>query len=192
MSSLKYDLIENYVYLYHIKKYIVIPVFPESMSDTLSVNFNKSTPMSRSAPIYSYSDSGPRSIQFKIRMHRDMMQEMNYNVSNYPVAIGEDYVDVIIKELQAAALPEYNTASKLVDPPQIAVRFGKDIFIKGVVTGSVTVDYNLPILENDKFGVVDVAFTVEEIQPFQASDVIEYGSYRGVDTTLDRNMWARG
>lgn len=192
MNDEKYNLIENYIYLYHIQKYILLPVFPETMSDTLGVNFNKSTPMSRSAPIYSYSDSGPRSMQISLRLHRDMMREMNYNVSNYPVPINEDYVDVIIREIQAIALPEYNSASKLVDPPQVAVRFGQDVFIKGIVTGGVTVTYNLPMLDNGKYAVVDISFTVEEIQPFQASDVIEYGSFRGVDTSLERSMWARG
>lgn len=192
MNDEKYNLIENYIYLYHVQKYILLPVFPETMSDTLGVNFNKSTPMSRSAPIYSYSDSGPRSMQISLRLHRDMMREMNYNVSNYPVPINEDYVDVIIREIQAIALPEYNSASKLVDPPQVAVRFGQDVFIKGIVAGNVTVTYNLPILDNGKYAVVDISFTVEEIQPFQASDVIEYGSFRGVDTSLERSMWARG
>lgn len=191
MTNGKYDIIENYIYLYHLKKYILIPVFPESMSDSLKSDFNSSTPMSRSAPIYSYSNSGPRSMQIKLRFHRDMMQQLNYNKSNYPIKIGEDYVDVIIREVQAMALPEYNSSSKLVDPPQIAVRFGEDVFIKGIVNGGVTVDYNLPILDNGKFALVDVSFTVEEVQPFQASDVVEYGSYRGVDTTLTRSMWAR-
>lgn len=184
-----WNMIENYIYLYHIDKFIVIPTFPEQFADTLSVNFNKSTPMSRSAPIYSYSDSGPRSLQINLDLHRDMMTEINYGVSNLPVQLGDDYVDTIAREIQAIALPSYNSSNKIVDPPMIAVRFGNDIFIKGVVTGAVTVTYSLPILETEKFGHVMISFTVEEIDPYDANSIIQVGSFRGVDTTLERNVW---
>lgn len=192
MSNIKaFNMIDNYIYLYHIKQFIVIPTFPDSLTDTLGVNFNKSTPMSRSAPIYSYSDSGPRSIQINLDLHRDMMTQINHGVSNAKVAIGDDYVDTIIKQLQAVALPAYNASEKLVDPPLIAVRFGNDIFIKGVVNGAVSTTYALPILENDKYAHVSISFTVEEVDPYSAQQVATAGSFRGLDTTLERNMWKR-
>lgn len=186
-----FNMIDNYIYLYHIDKFIVIPTFPDTFTDQLNVNFNKSTPMSRSAPIYSYSDSGPRSVQIDLDLHRDMMTQINTGVSNYPVAIGDDYVDSIIKEVQAIALPAYNSSDKVVDPPMIAVRFGNDLFIKGVVSGGVGVTYELPILENDKYAHVKISFSVEEIEPYDAHSIISEGSYRGVDTTLERNVWKR-
>jgi hypothetical protein len=34
----------------------------------------------------------------------------------------------------------------MVNPPMVAVRFGNEIFIKGVVTGGVTVTSQLPLL----------------------------------------------
>ena len=186
-----WNMIENYIYLYHIDKFIIIPTFPDQLADTLSVNFNKSTPMSRSAPIYSYSDSGPRSLQINLDLHRDMMTEINYGVSNYPVQLGDDYVDVIAREIQAIALPAYNSSNKIVDPPMVAIRFGNDVFIKGVVTGAVTVTYSLPILETEKFGHVMISFTVEEVDPYDANSIIQVGSFRGLDTTLERNVWRR-
>lgn len=186
-----FNMIENYVYLYHIDKFIIIPTFPESITDMLSVNFNKSTPMSRSAPIYSYSDSGPRSLQVNLDLHRDMMTEINVGVSNYGVSVGDDYVDSIIKELQAIALPAYNSGQKIVDPPQVAVRFGNDIFIKGVVTGAVSVTYQLPLLANNKYAHVSVSFNVEEIDPYDANTVIQAGSFRGLDSSLERNVWRK-
>lgn len=186
-----FNMIENYVYLYHIDKFIIIPTFPESITDTLSVNFSRSTPMSRSAPIYSYSDSGPRSLQVNLDLHRDMMTEINTGISNYGVAVGDDYVDSIIKELQAIALPAYNSGQKIVDPPQIAVRFGNDIFIKGVVTGAVSVTYQLPLLANNKYAHVSVSFSVEEIDPYDANTVIQAGSFRGLDSSLERNVWRK-
>lgn len=186
-----WNMIDNYIYLYHIDKFIVIPTFPDQLADTMGVNFNKSTPMSRSAPIYSYSDSGPRSLQINLDLHRDMMTEINYGVSNFPLPLGDDYVDVMAREIQAIALPSYNSSNKIVDPPMVAVRFGNDVFIKGVVVGAVTVTYSLPILETDKFGHVMISFTVEEIDPYDANSVIQVGSFRGLDTTLERNLYRR-
>ena len=186
-----FNMIDNYVYLYHVNQFIVIPSFPDSITDTMSVNFNKSTPISRSAPIYSYSDSGPRSLQINLDLHRDMMMQINKGTSNANVAIGDDYVDTLVKQLQAAALPAYKASEKLVDPPLVAVRFGNDIFIKGIVSGAVSVTYAVPILTNDKYAHVSVSFTVEEVDPYSAQQVMTAGSFRGIDKTLERNMWKR-
>lgn len=186
-----YNMIDNYVYLYHVNQFIVIPTFPESLTDSMAVDFQRSTPMSRSAPIYSYSSSGPRSLQITLDLHRDMMTQINRGLSNIRVPVGDDYVDTLIKQLQAAALPAYNSGAKLVNPPLVAVRFGNDIFIKGVVTGSVSVTYALPILDNNKYAHVSVSFNVEEVDPYDAQTVMQTGSFRGIDTTLERNLWRR-
>lgn len=184
-----FKMIDNYVYLYHVDQFIVIPTFPDSLTDTMSVNFNKATPMSRSAPIYSYSDSGPRSLQINLDLHRDMMTQINYSVSNATVEIGDDYVDTLVKQLQAAALPAYGASEKLVDPPMVAVRFGNDVFIKGVVVGAVSVTYSLPIISGNKYAHVSVSFTVEEVDPYDAQTVMQSGSFRGLSDTLERNAW---
>lgn len=187
-----FNMPDNYIYLYHIKQFVVIPTFPDTLTDSIGVNFNKSTPMSRSAPIYSYSDSGPRSIRVQLELHRDMMTQINKGTSNLTLDIGDDYVDTIIKCLQAAALPAYGASNKLVDPPMVAVRFGNDIFIKGIVNGSVDVTYDLPILDNNKYAKVSISFIVEEVDPYDAQQVMQSGSFRGLDTTLERNIWRRG
>lgn len=191
MSLEKFQMIDNYIYLYHVNQFIIIPTFPESITDSLSVNFNKSTPMSRSAPIYSYSDSGPRSLQVNLDLHRDMMTEINYGLSNAKLEMGNDYVDTLIAYLQAAALPNYGASQKMVDPPMVAVRFANDVFIKGVVTDGVAVTYQLPLLENNKYAHVSVSFTIEEVDPYDAKQVMQTGSFRGIDTSLERNVWKR-
>lgn len=191
MESKKFNMIDNYIYLYHLDQFIVLPTFPESMNDQLSVKFNSATPMSRSAPIYSYSDSGPRSLQIDLKLHRDMMTEINWQVSNAKVALGDDYVDTLIKYIQAAALPVYGGAQKMVDPPMVAVRFGEELFIKGIVADGVSVTYELPILENNKYANVSVAFQVQEVDPYDAQTVMQTGSFRGLDTSLERNIWKR-
>ncbi len=184
-------MIDNYIYLYHVDQFIVVPTFPDTLNDTIDVSYNSSTPMSRSAPIYSYSHSGPRRLQVNLDLHRDLMTQINWGVSNAKLATGDDYVDTLIKLVQAAALPAYQASEKLVDPPMVAVRFGNELFIKGVVNGSVGVTYQPPILDTNKYAHVSISFNVEEVEPFDARIVMEAGSFRGLDTTLERNFWKR-
>ena len=184
-----YDLIENYIYLYHTQTFIILPTFADNIADTLPVSYNTTTPMTRSAPIYSFSHSGPRSVQININLHRDMLWEINYKKSNLPVTIDEDYVDILIAQVQAAALPEYGAAEKMVNPPIVAVRFGNDIFVKGVIQGAVGLNYQLPVLRSGKYATIGLNFTVNEIDPYSASDVMVQGSFRGMDQTLERNVF---
>ena len=188
---MSYNMIENYIYMYHVQQFIVIPTYPESLTDTLSVEFASSTPMSRSAPIYSYSKSGPRQITIKLDLHRDLMTQVNKDVSNIPVSPGDDYVDTLIKQIQAIALPLYGATEKMVVPPIIACRFGNDIFIRGVVEGNVGVDYDLPIISGNKYAHVGVSFTIVEVDPYSAPQVMTSGSFRGFDASLERNVWTR-
>ena len=188
---MSYNMIENYIYMYHVQQFIVIPTYPESLTDTLSVEFASSTPMSRSAPIYSYSKSGPRQITIKLDLHRDLMTQVNKDVSNIPVSPGDDYVDTLIKQIQAIALPVYGATEKMVDPPIIACRFGNDIYIRGVVEGNVGVDYDLPIISGNKYAHVGVSFTIVEVDPYSAPQVMTSGSFRGFDASLERNVWTR-
>lgn len=186
-------MIDNYLYLYHTKKLIILPLYPESIQDSMPANFQPNTPMLRSAPIYSYSDSGPRSLQIELPLHRDMLNDVNIESSRFgtisPELFEEDYVDIMINQLQAAALPKYATAQKMVDPPIVAVRFGNSIFCKGVVKGGVTVSYSGPILENNKYAVATVGFTVEEIDPYDADTVMIEGGFRGIRKTLESNLF---
>ena len=187
--SMQENLIDNYIYIYHLDKFVILPVWPESIQDSLSSTFAQSTPLSRSAPIFSFSKSGPRSMQINLKLHRDMMQMVNYNRSNLNVELGDDYTDTIVKTLQACALPNYKNASKMVDPPLVAIRFGNDIFIKGIINGGVTVTYGLPILSNNKYANVEISFTIYEVDPYSASEVAELGSFRGLNKTLEKRLY---
>lgn len=185
----RYAMIDNYIYLFHTQTMIVVPAFADSVTDNLSCTYVQSTPLSRSAPIYSYQSSGPRTLRFEFNLHRDMMKEINYgisNVSDLDMPDNDDYVNFMIKAIQAAALPSYEAATKAVNPPVVAVRLGGDIFIKGVVTGGVSVTYGYPILEGGHYANVRIGLDVAEIDPYQASDVIKEGSYRGLPKTLER------
>lgn len=187
-----YALIENYIYLFHVDKFILLPTYPESVQDTLSSTFSSQSLLSRSAPIFSYSYSGPRTIQVNLSLHRDMMQELNYGVSNInldELEIGEDYVDVLIKHIQAVALPKYSSGEKMVNPPLVALRFGNDIYIKGVVNGGVSLTYSGPIGDDNKYKKIDISFQISEIDPYDAPTVMKLGSYRGVNKTLERRIY---
>ena len=188
-NSLQENLIENYIYLYHLDKFVIIPTYPDSFQDSLKSSFAQNTPLSRSAPIFSYQNSGPRDVQINLSLHRDMMQMMNYKRSNLNVEIGDDYVDTIIKQLQACALPSYKIAAKMVNPPSVAVRFGNEIFIKGIINGGVTVTYKTPLLENNKYALVDISFTVTETDPYDAETVANLGSFRGLNSTIEKRLY---
>lgn len=184
-----FRMIDNYVYMYHTGTLLALPTYADSITDVMSVNFVSSTPLARSSPIYSYATSGPRQLSFTFNLHRDMMQAINYGVSNLDTTINDDYVDYLINSLQACAVPEYSSTDKMVDPPMVAVRLGNDIFIKGVVLGNVSVTYELPILTTGKYASAKVSFVVAEVDPYSADTIQVAGSFRGLSTSLERNVY---
>lgn len=186
-----FTMIDNYIYLYHTDTLIAIPLYPETISDTMSINYSQTTPLSRSAPIYSFVNSGPRTFAVSLNLHRDMMNDINVASSNLkiPNLDESDYVDEMIKQLNAAVLPRYAAAEKMVNPPIVAVRFGKDIFCKGVIIGGLTTTYAGPILRTDKYAQVNVDFTIYEIDPYDADSVMQVGHFRGLNTDLERRVW---
>lgn len=189
MATLEERLIDNYIYLYHTDEWVLIPVYPDQIADSMSTTFNSTNALSRSAPVFSYSNSGPRTVQINIDLHRDMMDEVNYGKANLRVDIGDDYVDTIIKRLQSIALPRYQASSKSVVPPMVAVRFGEEVFIKGVVNSNITVTYKKPILSNNKYAVVSINFNVLEVDPYDADSVSQLGSFRGLTRTFKNGIY---
>ena len=184
-------LIENYIYFYNIDKYCVLPQYPESLSDQMSATFNQSTILGRSAPIYTYTGSGPRSITFSFTLHRDLMTDVNLAENSLGIEEGSDVIEELIKTIEAAALPRYVNASKAVNPPVVAVRIGDEIYIKGVVQGSVQKTFSGPIIDN-KYAVCQLQFTVNEIDPYDAEIVKTIGGFRGLDIGVEGGSLAGG
>lgn len=186
-----YKLPDNYIYISHLGadgEYLILPSYPDSIQDSMSSTFQQQNALSRSAPIFTYSNSGPRSIQISLSLHRDMMDDVNLKASNITLEDGEDYVDTLIKKLQSIALPKYNIVNKAVEPPLVAIRLGNEIFIKGIVNGGVTVTYNKPILSNNKYALVQISFTVYETDPYDATSVAKNGGFRGITRTMKNGM----
>ena len=189
-------LLENYIYLYHLDKFCILPSMPDSISDNMQSRFVDTNALARSAPVQSYSNSGPRSISFTFDLHRDIMEDLNRNISNLKDNVvdikDKDYVDILINYLQACALPKYNVykvGSKAVDPPQVAIRMGNDIFIRGVVSSGVSVVYKKPILDNGKYALVQVTISVTEVDPYDAPTVAMVGGFRGVSATCKGGIY---
>ena len=199
MSS-PYKLIENYIYIYQLDKYVIIPVYPETLQDTLGSTFSTENVLARTAPIFTYSSSGPRSIQINLPLHRDMMNDINYDntafIDDVNAELGNDYIDTLIRYLQAMALPSYNavdlatdTYNSMINPPLIACKFGNSVFIKGIVEGDVSVEYTGPISKDGKYMQVSVSFTVKETEPQDAETIAKWGSNRGLSTLMTKGLY---
>jgi hypothetical protein len=182
---------ENYLYISHLDEdfqFWQLPCTPETISDSMTSTFNETSALGRSAPVFTYSKSGPRTVQVSLKFHRDMMDALNVGTSNVVLKLGEDYVDNLIKALQAIAVPRYNLSNKAVEPPLVAMRLSQEVFVKGVVTSAIGLEYSLPILSNGKYAQVSVSFTVSEVDPYDATTVFQNGSFRGVVKTLKTGM----
>ena len=198
--SAPYKLIENYIYIYQLDKYLIIPVYPDSLQDTLGSTFSSENILARTAPIFTYSNSGPRSIQINLEFHRDMMNDVNYNNINFidevNAELGNDYIDTLIRYLQAMSLPAFNavdlatdTYNSMINPPLVACKFGNNIFIKGIVDGDVSVEYSGPISKDGKYLQVAVSFTIKETEPQDAETIAKWGSDRGLNTLMTKGLY---
>ena len=184
-------LTNNYIYISHMDddyKYWRLPTEPDSVSDSMTSTFNQTSALGRSAPIFTYSGSGPRSVTITLNLHRDMMDDINMGNVSPTFLEGEDYVDSLVRALQSISLPKYTTQNNVVEPPIVAVRFGNEIFIRGVVDTAIAITYTKPILNNDKYARVDISFSISEIDPYDAPTVFKNGSFRGLVATMKEGM----
>lgn len=187
----KYILPENYIYISHLDEdfqFWRLPCCPETINDTMTSSFQETSALGRSAPVMTYGHSGPRTVQIELKLHRDMMDDVNVGVSNAALEKGEDYIDNLIRALQSISVPKYNLNNKAVEPPLVAIRLSNEVFIKGVVNGSIGLTYRLPILSNGKYAEVSLSLQITEVDPYDASTVFKNGSFRGVVKTLKKGM----
>jgi len=183
--------ITNYIYLYHTKEWLVLPETPDQVTDSMTSTFSQTNALSRTAPVFSYSNSGPRTVQIQLNLHRDMMAEANEGVATFEVPYDSDYVTELIKRLQSIALPVYEPSWRGVVPPMVAMRIGNEIFVRGVVQGGVSVVYQKPILANDHYAQVTVNFQVYEVDAYDAKDVANSGSFRGWTKAFDDGLYVK-
>ena len=183
------NLINNYIYLYHTDEYLLLPEYPDTVSDKMESTFGQQNALSRTAPVFAYANSGPRQVQIDLNLHRDMLDDVNLSASNIKLEAGEDYMDALIRKLQAIALPSYRMAEQMVNPPMIAVKLGEEIFVKGVVQGGVSVTYEKPILVGDRYAKCTLNFFVYEVDPYDAESVGQLGSFRGITSQFKDGIY---
>jgi hypothetical protein len=177
-----------YLYISHLDeefKYWQLPGYPDEVTDQMNSTFEATTALGRSAPVYTFSNAGPRSVAISLSFHRDMFEEMPTNVVPRE---GEDRAESFIHALQAIAVPKYNLSNKAIEPPLVAVRLGREVFIKGIVNSGISVTYSKPILANEKYAGVKISFTISEVDPYDSTTVFQNGSFRGLTATLRQGM----
>jgi hypothetical protein len=101
---------------------------------------------------------------------------------------GDDLAQNFIHALQAIAVPKYNLSNKAIEPPLVAIRLGREVFIKGIVSGGISVTYGKPILVDEKYATMKIDFTITEVDPYDATTVFKNGSFRGMVATLRDGM----
>lgn len=197
---------ENYIYISHlgeVGEWWWLPCCPQTIQDSMESQFQAATALGRSAPIQTYSHSGPRTVQVELLLHRDMMDEINLfgrqlgtKKLEYPTSVkvenGEDFVDSLIRALQSISVPKYSISEKCVEPPLVAMRLSNEVFIKGIVSGSIGLTYELPIISGGKYAQVRLSITVTEVDPYDATSVFKNGSFRGVVQTLKGKLGLGG
>lgn len=182
---------DNYIYISHLDndlQYWKLPCVADDITDSMGSTFSENSALGRSAPVFTYSKSGPRTVRISLPLHRDIMEDANHGFSNAKLGYGEDYVDNLIHALQAIAVPKYNISNKAIEPPLVAIRLTNEIFIKGVVTNAISVTYKKPIFANGKYAQVTIGLDISEVDPYDATTIYKNGSFRGVVATLKKGM----
>lgn len=187
-----------YLYISHLDRidekhyqYWMLPGYPNDVTDTMSSSFTPNTALGRSAPVYTFNNSGPREVQISLEFHRDMFEDINkfqYPNGTDKFVDSDDMAERFIHALQAIAVPKYNLSNKAIEPPLVAVRLGREVFIKGVVTSGISVTYSKPILVNEKYAGIKVSFTISEVDPYDSTTVFKNGSFRGLTATLRHGL----
>ena len=181
--SLEYYSTNNYIYISHLDSkghYWELPVAPDKISDSMTSTFAETQALGRSAPVFTYSHSGPRKVQLELFLRRDMMDDINVFNTSADVESGEDFIDSLIRGLQAIAVPKYDISNKAVEPPLVTMRLSNEVFIKGVVSSNIGVEYGLPIISGGRYAQVRISFEVTEVDPYDSTAVFKNGSFRGV------------
>lgn len=182
---------DTYLYISHLDEglqYWKLYFWPDEVTDQMQSSFTETTALGRTAPIFTFSGAGPRTVNISLALHRDLMDDVNLASSNVKLKEGEDYLDSLLNALQAIALPKYHWENQAIEPPLVALRLGNEIFIKGVLLQGITVTYGKPILTNNKYAKANVNLTIAEVDPYDSETVFKNGGFRGVVQSMRENM----
>lgn len=169
LSGLKYN---NYIHNHSTGATYYLP-YPDTLNDSMAVSYTPVTILSRSAPVYVWTNSGPRTVSVEFNLHRDM--------DNDSVIIGltkrQFTVNKFLDEIQSLSLPSYSN-SGVITAPQISMRIGSKCFITGVLTSAPQVNYNKPLNKDGEYQQATVSLAISEVGAYDADIVRSVGNYR--------------
>lgn len=125
-----------------------IPCYPKSLSDSVGVTFNSGQLFTSTEPYFVFHHSGPRTVSVAFQLHREMR-----GIDN------DGYIDSIASVLKAACYPVHDGWMG----SEVILIVGSDIYIRGIISGSVSVSYSGPIIDG-KYNVIDISFSIDEVQ----------------------------
>lgn len=200
--------IDAYVYIYHLGVKFNLPTLPESLNESMGINFSQQPILSRSAPLITFSDAGPRTTQVEMTLHRQLFSLENdlitREINGSPrklvklpdpltgamqEVVIEDAVDYLINAILSLSVPKYLDSTKSIVPPSLLIRYGNETAIRGVPQ-NVQKTASGVWLKNGKKAEVKLSFGVIETEPYSAQYVAKNGSLRAISTTLERSsVW---
>lgn len=169
----KFDY-DNYIIAHHITvnqgtlvlpKSYRIPGYPQQVSDSMSATYQNVEILARSAPIYSWARSGPRTLTFQLSVHKDM----DWEGSGYDLTKVGD-ISELMEEYQALTLPNYEDAYR-VEAPKLTIRIGNSIRITGIPQ-EISFTAALPLDPYGSYMAGTFSFTINEINPYEAKEVV--------------------
>lgn len=142
---------------------LYMPCYPDSISDSTAVSYTSQNALGRSEPYQAYENSGPRSIPFTFRMHREMTGDISE-------------IERIVRFIESAVYPNYDGTVSAV---KTTVQIGNSIYISGIMTNQST-NWSGPIGPDNKYNVVDLSFTVTEVtgDPKSSGTIRKIGGFR--------------
>lgn len=156
---------------------IELPLYPEQVTEAISVNWNKQTVLGRSAALSAYANTDLKSVNFELTLHRDLLTgsfshsketllQSNGSLDKQAAGLQKEtakgpfgtrsWYTNANKMLQIACYPQYT--SKGLIPPTTYFVFGQMI-LKGYVT-SYSTSWKKPIL-NTFYGWNTVTIAME-------------------------------
>ena len=132
---------------------MVIRIFPDEVTDSVSSQWEEVVPRGRSNPIQGYSSSGPRTVSYTLQLHDDYLP---------------DGILATVNQLRALTYPVYNGGS--ISPPKCLIRVAGNIKFTAICK-EVSVTWMKP-LRNGYYINAEVSLTFDEV-PSVAKSAVE-------------------
>lgn len=110
-------------------EYFILPFFPESVSDSKSVNWNNIELPGASHPIYQYVNSGERTISFTAKLLREIKPVAGETIVKSPYNVD---INDVVRFLRSCLYPQKSNTETIVKAPPICkIKLGGSVFDSG-------------------------------------------------------------